>query len=664
MADLNELDDFKEIEKSGKLRDDLTLSNIYNVKIGGFGNPEIVRTFLASLTVDELEQDISVYETLSKDKNWPVSQIIQREVDKIRVSNISKDYVLRKERLVKYFPPIIVAILPRNLDDTFSLKLDFDKKEPAQIKEYIFEKSNYRKNDKLKPYFTEANDISLIQGLYLLQVSQVFDFTILCWDRAKYYAVVIDGQHRMDSLIESKKAYPAVKNYYQDVVFVEFSNLIRKENETVTPVEVVRRVFVDINTNAKKVGVVCQILMDDKELSYLIVQSLVDSVNTDGSAKPPERHLKSQLVDWYGESLKHNLPHLTGILSLQQIINDYLLDGSLSSIDDLRRPTKVKKWVHTLNSFFFVDEIIAKENSEYANVTRLVTSLKEYDRLCSLDEEVYAEDGEFRETTLFVYDYRTLEIAQKVFEELYASSIIDFFNEFEPYKKAYEVVNEAKGFEHGSTIYTALLSSRKKISANKVLKEALAELKGEMEDKLYGQYYHLYTVLGQKTLFNIMFKRIFDKFTTDFKEGDIRGITSVFLAEINSLVNFIPSNTGPIFGKKEEFVVTELERNLQDLGPIASQFWEGIIYENNRIIYNSQGIKSFSSAIEYMINLLKAIERGEKFPEFKISFMDVRIKRILKKSSNYSDEDLSSYAKQIIKKKEEFLISLFKKEKN
>lgn len=664
MADLNELDDFNEIEKSGKLKDDLTISNIYNVKIGGFGNPEIVRTFLASLTVDELEQDISVYETLSKDKNWPVSQIIQREVDKIRVSNISKDYVLRKERLVKYFPPIIVAILPRNPDDTFSLKLDFNKDEPAQIKEYIFEKSNYRKNDRLKPYFIGANDLSIIQGLYLLQVSQVFDFTILCWDRSKYYAVVIDGQHRLDSLIESKKAYPAIKNYYQDVVFVEFSNLIRKENEEVTPVEVVRRVFVDINTNAKKVGVVRQILMDDKDLSYLIVQSLVDSVNSDGSIKPPERHLKSQLVDWYGESLKHNLPHLTGILALQQIVNDYLLDGSLSSIDELRSPTKVKKWVHTLNSFFFVDEVISKENSDYANVTRLVTSLKEYNQLRSLDEEVYAEEAEYKETTLFVYDYRTLEIAQKVFEELYASSIIHFFNEFTPYKKAYEVVNEAKGFEHGSTIYTALLSSRKKISASKVLKEALAALKGEMEDKLYGQYYLLYTVLGQKTLFNILFKRIFDKFTSDFKERDVKGITSLFLSEINSLVDYSVMETGPIFGKKEEFIVSDLERNIVDLGPIASQFWEGIIYENNRIIYNSQGIKSFSSTIEYMINLSNAIKKNGELPEFKISFMEVRIKRILKKASNYSDEELSNYAKVIMKRKEEFLIKLFKAKKD
>lgn len=657
--ELNELNDFKEIEEGGRLKDDLNLSNIYNVKVGGFGDIEIVKTYLTSLTIDELEQDISVYETLSKDKSWPVSQIIQREVDKIRVSNISKDYVLRKERVVKYFPPIIIAILPKNPDETFSLKLDYEKKDPERLKEYIYEKSNYRRNEKLKDYFLSANDVSLVNGFYLLQVSKVFDFNILCWDKSKYYAVVIDGQHRLDSLVKSKKDNPSLKSYYQDVVFIDFTNLIKRLGDAVTPVEVVRRVFVDINTNAKRVGTVRQILMDDKDLASLLVQSLVDSVDREGADKPANKFLKSQLVDWYGESLKHNLPHITGILALQQILSDYLLDGSLSSIDNLRSPNKVKKWVNTLNSYFFVDKKIVPD-SPYSSVTKLLDSLKEYNVNRSLDEEIYEEESEFKETTLFVYDFRVLEVAQDTFEEMYASSIVQFFNDFEPYKKAYEIVDQNKGFDHTSIVCKALLSSRKNIASSKTLKDSIAKLKVEMEESLNEKFFLLFSVLGHKTLFNLFFKRIFQNFTPSYNEESIKRVVQLFLEDINTLVTKEKTAGGYIFGKKENFILNNLERGLVDLGAIASHFWEGIIYENNRIIYNSQGIKSFSSAIEYMINLNNSIKSNEELPEFKILFMESRIKRILKKTFDYSEDEISTYTAKIIGKKEEFIVSMFK----
>ncbi len=661
MADLNELDDFNEIEKQGKLKHELTLSNIYHVKVGGFGDINIVKTYIASLTVDELEQDVSVYETLSKDKTWPVSQIIQREVDRIRVSNISRDYVLRRERMVKYFPPLIVALLPKADNDEFALTLDYDKTEDPNIKEYIFEKSNYRTNDRLKDYFVKAPDLSLTKGLFLLEVSKVFDCTLLCWDKLKYYAVVIDGQHRLQSLIESKKQNAEIKNYYQDVVFVEFSQLIKRLDYKVTPVEIVRRVFVDINTNAKRVGVVRQILMDDKDLPSLIVQSLVDSVNKDGSDKEETKYLKSQLVDWYGDSLKHSLPHITGILALQQIISDYLLEGSMSSIDDLRSPNNVKRWVNTLNSAFLVDKKI-QEKDEYSSIYPLLKSLQDYNEKRSLDEEIYEDEIEVKETTLFVYDYRTLEIAQKTFEELYASSVVRFFNSFEPYKQAYQIVHDNKGFEHGSTIYRALLSSRKKIIVTDSLKEALAKLKAELEGKLNDRFYLLFTVLGQKSLFNLLFKRIFYSFNLDYTEDIILNITEKFLKEVNTLVT-IDTDRGFLFGRKEQFILDNLSNQLIDRGPIASHFWEGIIYENNRIIYNTQGIKSLSSTIEYLISLNDAINNDSELPSFDILYMKARVKRILKKTSDMNDSELEENALAIIQKKKEFIESVFTRAK-
>ena len=87
---MGELEEFFEMESKGTNPNDLNLSNIYSVRQGGFGIEDGLRTYLSTLTVVELQQDITFYDTLSKDKGWPVSHIIQREVDDERVNSIVK----------------------------------------------------------------------------------------------------------------------------------------------------------------------------------------------------------------------------------------------------------------------------------------------------------------------------------------------------------------------------------------------------------------------------------------------------------------------------------------------------------------------------------------------------------------------------------------------
>lgn len=661
----NILDDFESIQNSGKANNEQLLSNVYAVKIGGFGDIDLVRTYLCSLKVEELEQDIQFYETLSNEKSWPVSQIVQREVDKIRVSGISKDYVLGKGRVVKYFPPIIIAILPKGPDGKIELKLDYNVDDKEETKQVIFEKSSFRVDESLKKWFLKSSNKSIVNGLYLLEVYKVFDFNVLCWDKAKYYAIVIDGQHRLDALIKSRKENDAIRNYYQDVVFLDFSSLIKKLDEQekfLTPVEVVRRVFIDINTNAKKVDIVRQILMDDKNLASLLVQSLVDSVNRDGSDKDPEKFISSQLVDWYGDSLKHSLPHLTGVLSLYQVLNDYLISYNLSSIDDLRSPAKIKNFVKRLNDYFFVDRKI-KDLAKYDGVTPLVESLKEFDRNREVQEE-YLQDiyNEFKETTLFTYDYRTIEIAQESFSELFAKGLVKFFNDFLPYQEAVAIIREKGGFDSDTMLYKALLSSKSKLFYSESLKQTLGQIKQDLEGSLYPKYYILYTVLGQKSILNILFKRIFQVFSKDFTEEICISIVKSFANDINSLLESKPVDFGYLFGPKDEFVLTKFEgenEELYDLGTIAYSFWEGIIYEDNKIIYNSQGINSLSSLIEYILIVIEKKKKNQAdFPAFEsIAYLKYRTKRILKKRfDSMVDSDYDTYTSRIIKMKEEFML--------
>jgi len=658
MEDYNELEDFDSIESEGVEKESIDFSNIYNVKIGGFGDQNGLKTYFGSLSVDNLEQDILFYETLSKDKSWPVSQIIQREVDKIRVSNISKDYIMGVGRVVKYFPPIIIAILPKTEDGRIDLKLDFTADNSDKIKEAIFEKSNYRNNTKLKELFIKAENKSLINGFYMLEVSKVFDFSILCWDKSKYYAIVIDGQHRMDSLIKSKKDNGKVKDYLQDVVFLEFSNLIKKAEESITPIEVVRRVFVDINTNAKKVGVVRQILMDDKDLASLLVQSLVDSIKKDGSTKNSDYYIESELVDWYGESLKHRLPHLTGVLSLYQILSDFLLLFNLSSINDRRSPSKVKNWVTRINEYFFIDKKI-EEYENYRTVVKLSKSLGDYLQKDQLFEEIKdGIDNEFKETALFNFDYTTLEIAQESFEHLYAKGIVRFFNEFTPYKKVKKVISDNGGFNSDTLLNKALLSSGNNLAQSKPLQESLVNMRSILEGELNESYFLIYTVLGQKAVFNLLFKRIFKQFSKEFDEELCNKIVGEFLDDINKVME-ISNGARKLFGKRENLEITGLQDDILDLGTIATSFWEGIIYEDDKIIYNSQGIQSLSSFIEYVVLLIEAFKNKKNLFEvpFEISYMRYRVKRILFKRFQYPDIEIESVVDSVLAAKKEYIVS-------
>lgn len=659
---MSELDDLESIENSGQSQMDIDLSNIYSVKQGGFGDQSKLKTYIGSIKVRDLKEDLDLYETLTKDKSWPVSQIIQREVDKIRVSDIAKSYIQGQGRVVKYFPPLVVAILPKESDGKISMTLNFDSEITEDVRQLIYDRSNYSTNEPIKKYILEASNLSIMNGVHVLEVSKVFDMKLLSWDKNKYYAIVIDGQHRYKALLKSAESKTEFDQYLQDIVFVDFSPLINSKPEF-SPVEVVRRIFVDINTNARKVGFVRRILMDDKEISALCVQSLVDSVARDGANKSQEQFLYSQVVDWYGEKLKHSLPHLTGVLSLYQIIDDYLIRENLSSLNDLRSPKKVSKWISRLNNVFMIDRII--ENADLdaiKDIKTLHVSWEEYDAR-RLGNEEYSEDieDEYKESEIFSYDYRILDIARSQFDSIYLEPIIKFFNEFRPLKKGIDLIREKGGFGDDNTLSTALISSRTKVGNTKVLRDSISELKLRLEQELHPKYFLILTVLGQKAVFNNLFKRIEMELNPDMNKETCSSVVEIYLKDINSLIEYFEQKDISLFANKDHVTIDNVPAQIENLGNISNLFWEGVNYDNNSIIYNSQGIATLSYLISEFIRLNNCRLKGEAI-DFDINeapWVRSRIKRIIKKTFDYQDEQLEEYAQEIIDLKSEFIQQYF-----
>lgn len=646
---MDEFEDFDEIESAGVSSDKISLSNIYSVKLGGFGDGNEVETYLTSAKVEQLKEDISFYETLSKDKSWPVSQIVQREVDKIRVSEISKNYILGKGRKVKYFPPIIIALIPKTIDGRFSTDLDTQVDQSRKLKELVYSKSFYSTNPKIEKYVVEADNLSKVNHVYLLEVSKVFDTKLFGWNKERFFAIVIDGQHRLDSLYKSAEEDRGILQYEQDVVFLDFSKLAIKES--LPPVDIVRRVFVDINTNARKVSFVRQVLMDDKDLSALIVQSIVDSANHLGEIKQRCEYLLPEVVDWYGEGLKPRLPHLTGVLSLYQIIDDYFLKVSLSKLGDYRSLSKARNWVSRLNTLFNIDKFLDESSSD---VEKLSKSLSEYEKKIKYNDE-YLEfiDDEFKETELFTFDYRVLEVAQRQFESIYLKPFVMFFEGLKPYNL---VIGEIESKSDSDNLIYALTLNKKKLGELKGMRNLVEDFRKLLEEKFQERFLLIYTVLAQKSIFLLLFKRILNKLSPAPNMSEVEEITKDLLKELNNLFDLVGNKPFSLFSKKEVIKLDEENLEFVDYGSIYSLFYEGMIYEGGSIIYNTQGVRSFSSYIEYLLEINEGRINFDDITLMNIPYFKVRTKKILEKTFfGLGDHRIDEIANGIILEKSKFL---------
>ncbi len=657
---MSEFETYQAMENGGVEKTDLTLSNVYSVREGGFGLEKGLKTFLSTLTVEELQQDVRFYETLSKDKGWPVSHIIQREVDDDRVNSIVKKYVLGKGREIKYFPPIIVALLPRDVDGNFSAEFNFTPDVTKKSKEAIIEKSKYRGNDPFIKMFQERENQSEVDGLYYFPTVSVFDHSLLCWDLSKFYAVVIDGQHRLDALVRAKNDDPTYSKAIQDVIFIDVSS-VAKQKAGKSPIEIFRTIFIDINTNAKSVGLVRRILMDDKDLGSLCVQTLVESITKNGLSKDVHRYIPSVLIDWDGGSLKHEIPYITGVLTLYQIINDELVSDRLVSINDHRDQKKIQYFISLLNDIFFVDNTI-KADADKADITTLENSFRSYLKDKETTREVFAEEmqEEALDSILFNYDYRVLEIAQENFEKFFLEPIVSVFSKLRPYTAASALLHEFGAFDNTSTLYKALLLSRNKMMGNGNLKASYFEARQKMTEKLNSDYYLLFTVVGQKAIFKCLFERVWKNFKHGVTPETVEAIFDGFISKLNFVLEKFQENKFYLFGK-EEVLISKGDGNLfAEYDKIYYSFWEGIIYEDKRIIYNSQGVRAFADVINFIITCIEESPsiQLKNIDEHHIRFSEQRTKRLLKKRFTRSEEEYDKIAELMIKNKKQFLIDM------
>ena len=276
----------------------------YNQRLQGvygeFGSGAGLQAFYlqSAITPADLEK-ISLISDIPGSERWPIRDLFQRDVDNQRVTQSLLPYLEDTER-IKFFNPLTLTVLPMDEDGRSVLG-----QMPRVIEGTLSE--------------ADTNWLTLEREKFyrIRWVKDSPEYAQLEWDDSRSKLVAIDGQHRLSSLKRFKQD-EAAGQIYRDfmkwripVVIVSF----RAHQQSVEPpsvLEVVRNIFVYINTQAREVNEARQILLSDESVNSVCVQELLQNSHDNDIKKAAERNSEKVpllFYDWRGEEQKQKRIH-------------------------------------------------------------------------------------------------------------------------------------------------------------------------------------------------------------------------------------------------------------------------------------------------------------------------------------------------------------------
>ncbi|TYO98082.1 DndB-like DNA-sulfur modification-associated protein [Geothermobacter ehrlichii] len=216
-----------------------------------------------------------VRERISADKIKDMSSLLQRDLSDFRVANDLIPYLLSNPVGTGFFPGILVALSPKGF-------LTNGNGGNIKYPERTNEGENGLKLNYGDYWTVELFEDSKGNKIALGQISIDSDNTDL---------IVLDGQHRANAFRYLTNTFDDVTSQKSSVYKPFYSNCPKPpENfkselpvtlvwfercgeEEVSPLTISRRLFVDVNTNAKKVNEARNILLDDHDLSSICTSS-------------------------------------------------------------------------------------------------------------------------------------------------------------------------------------------------------------------------------------------------------------------------------------------------------------------------------------------------------------------------------------------------------
>jgi len=317
-----------------------TLQGVYG-EFGSGANAQIcfLQTGLnpASLGKIALISDIKGSEA------WPVRDLFQREVDTRRVTSSILPYLQTPEK-VKFFNPLTLTLLPideqTNQIITAVPFIDYTAMEDENGEWICLEYDPFYRYKYLKHHH---------------------QYGILEWNDARVKIVAIDGQHRLSALKRFERDVAVDPEKYSQymkwtIPIVIFGLRVIDESQLVgTILDVMRNVFVYINTQAKTPNRARTILLSDESINDICTQELLQYSHDNDIQEPIYRSdeiLPLLFYDWRGEEVSGTRLHSPSYIKTIEEINDflrhYLLQEDFSSSQEIALEIQPTDPLHTI----------------------------------------------------------------------------------------------------------------------------------------------------------------------------------------------------------------------------------------------------------------------------------------------------------------------------
>ena len=253
---------------------------------GEFGSASNLHAFYVQSTIspEELTNKVKLVGQIPGSERWGVRDLFQREVDEERVTDSLIPY-LRSDQ-IKFFNPLTLTLLPMQDTRVVSENLPVVKVYDAP------ENGDDWHCMERAPYYRMKHLVNAQQ------------YAELEWNDSRCKLVAIDGQHRLSALKRIFEDYDNDEyflNWRIPVVVVSFKESDNNTNPP-TVLEVVRKIFVYINSTAKEINRQREILLSDESINSLATQELVQiSHSNELQDNPDISKLSLLFFDWRGE---------------------------------------------------------------------------------------------------------------------------------------------------------------------------------------------------------------------------------------------------------------------------------------------------------------------------------------------------------------------------
>ncbi len=274
---------------------------------GEFGSGNNLQAiYLQTAITPQYLDKIKLISDIPGSERWRVRDLFQREVDTERVTNSLLPYLESRDK-IKFFNPLTLTVLP--IDERSGAVLS----QMPEVADEVIEEDGHRWTVRERDRYYR-----------LRWIERRHEYARLDWSNERCRIVAIDGQHRLAALKrmqrrrqkvhgvpsgglkEALDERPAIRNSFLDwkipVVIVTFRATTGR-HEPPSVLEVVRNIFVYINTEAHQVSEARQILLNDESVNALAVQELLERSHSN-DLEPPEKRREDRLpllfFDWRG----------------------------------------------------------------------------------------------------------------------------------------------------------------------------------------------------------------------------------------------------------------------------------------------------------------------------------------------------------------------------